>query len=95
MMKTKTKISDYTISKRLIEVNDLSFLSDRDHRYGWIRRHYKHHRLRRALKKQRTVIASKLRTISDVSISFPKRESLSDKTKSSYTYPYFRCQNLS
>lgn len=58
MMKTKTKISDYTISKRLIEVNDLSFLSDRDHRYGWIRRHYKHHRLRRALKMQRTVIAS-------------------------------------
>lgn len=58
MMKTKTKIADYTISKRLIEVNDLSFLSDRDHRYGWIRRHYKHHRLRRALKMQRTVIAS-------------------------------------
>lgn len=58
MMKTKTKIADYTISKRQIEVNDLSFLSDRDHRYGWIRRHYKHHRLRRALKKQRTVIAS-------------------------------------
>lgn len=58
MMKTKTKISDYTISERLIEVNDLSFLSDRDHRYGWIRRHYKHHRLRRALKKQKAVIAS-------------------------------------
>ena len=58
MMKTKTKIADYTISKRLIEVNDLSFLSDRDHRYGWIRRHYKHHRLRRALKKQKAVIAS-------------------------------------
>lgn len=57
MMKTKAKISDYTISKRLIEVNDLSFLSDRDHRYGWIRRHYKHHRLRRALKKQKAVIA--------------------------------------
>ena len=57
-MKTKAKISDYTISKRLIEVNDLSFLSDRDHRYGWIRRHYKHHRLRRALKKQKAVIAS-------------------------------------
>ena len=58
MMKTKTKIADYTISKRQIEVNDLSFLSDRDHRYGWIRRHYKHHRLRRALKKQRPIIAS-------------------------------------
>lgn len=57
-MKTKTKISDYTISKRHIEVNDLSFLSDRDHRYGWFRRHYKHHRLRRALKKQRQIIAS-------------------------------------
>ena len=58
MMKTKTKIADYTISKRQIEVNDLSFLSDSDHRYGWIRRHYKHHRLRRALKKQKAVIAS-------------------------------------
>lgn len=58
MMKSKTKIADYTISKRHIEVNDLSFLSDRNHRYGWIRRHFKHHLLRRALKKNKAIIAS-------------------------------------
>ena len=54
MMKT---IKDYRTSKRRVEVVDLSFLSDRDHRYGWLRRHYKHYRLRRALKKAKEIIA--------------------------------------
>ncbi len=49
---------DYISKKRIVEVHDLSFLSDRDHDYGWFRRHYRHHRLRRALKKARTIIAS-------------------------------------
>ena len=52
------KTTDYKSSKRVVEVNDISFLNDRDHRYGWFRRHYKHFRLRRALKKAKTIIAA-------------------------------------
>lgn len=51
------KYTDYTINRRLIEVNDLSFLSDRNHHYGWFRRHYRHHKLRMALKKADKVMA--------------------------------------
>lgn len=51
------KYTDYTINRRLIVVNDLSFLSDRNHHYGWFRRHYRHHKLRRALKKADKVMA--------------------------------------
>jgi hypothetical protein len=60
------KHSDYRISKRIIEVEDLSFLSDRNHRYGWIRRHYRHHRLRRALKKAEKIIASDSDVATDI-----------------------------
>lgn len=52
------KHTEYKSRKRIVEVNDLSFLSDRDHRYGWIRRHYKHFRLRRALRKAKGIIAA-------------------------------------
>ena len=52
------KHTEYKSKKRIVEVNDLSFLSDRDHRYGWIRRHYKHFRLRRALRKAKGIIAA-------------------------------------
>ena len=51
------KITDYKTSRKTVEVHDLSFLSDRNHRYGWFRRHYRHHRLRRALKKADRIIA--------------------------------------
>ena len=44
--------------RRVVEVDDLSFLSDRNHSYGWLRRHYRHFRLRRALKKAKVIIAS-------------------------------------
>lgn len=54
---TKKK-KEYRIKNRVVEVNDLSFIRERDHRYGWFRRHYKHHRLRRALKKAKAVIAA-------------------------------------
>ena len=60
------KTKEYKIRKRVVEVNDLSFISDRDHRYGWIKRHYKHHRLRRALKKSEHVIASDPKIATDV-----------------------------
>ncbi len=52
------KNRDYQSKKRIVEVHDLSFLSDRNHRYGWLKRHYRHHRLRYALKKARTIIAA-------------------------------------
>lgn len=52
------KYTDYKAKKRVVEVHDLSFLSDRNHRYGWVRRHYRHFRLRRALKKAKVIIAS-------------------------------------
>lgn len=60
------KYSDYRISKRIVEIEDLSFLSDRNHSYGWIRRHYRHHRLRRALKKADKIIACNPKTATDL-----------------------------
>ena len=51
------RITDYRTGRKTVEVHDLSFLSDRNHRYGWFRRHYRHHRLRRALKKADRIIA--------------------------------------
>lgn len=43
---------------RTVEVDDVSFLRDRNHPYNWFQRHYHHHRLRRALKRADRVIAS-------------------------------------
>jgi hypothetical protein len=43
---------------KIVEVRDLSFLRERDHKYGWFRRHYKHLRVRRALKKAVKVVAA-------------------------------------
>ena len=58
MVRMMKKSSDYNTRKRVVMVHDLSFLSDRNHRYGWIRRHYKHFRLRRALRKAKEIIAA-------------------------------------
>lgn len=44
--------------KRVVEVSDLSYLTERDHRYNWFQRHYHHHRLRRALKKAVRIVAA-------------------------------------
>ncbi len=52
------KNKDYQSKKRVVEVHDLSFLSDRNHRYGWFKRHYRHHRLRYALKKAKVIVAN-------------------------------------
>ena len=32
------KNKEYKITGKVVEVNDLSFISDRVHRYGWFRR---------------------------------------------------------
>lgn len=58
MVRMMKRSSDYNTRKRVVMVHDLSFLSDRNHRYGWIRRHYKHFRLRRALRKAKEIIAA-------------------------------------
>ena len=50
-------MKDFKSLKRVVEVNDVSFLSNRNHRYGWLRRHYKHFRLRRSLRKAKEIIA--------------------------------------
>lgn len=47
-------------------VEDLSYLSDRTHRYNWIQRHYHHHRLRRRLKKSYIVIARNEKVATDI-----------------------------
>ena len=43
--------------KKVVVVNDLSFLIDRNHRYNWLQRHFHHHRLRHRIKHGATVIA--------------------------------------
>ena len=47
-----------TEGKKVVEVSDLSYLTDRNHRYNWFQRHFHHHRLRRALKKASKIIAA-------------------------------------
>lgn len=51
------KYKDKVTGKRVVEVEDLSFLRDRDYPYTWFQRHYHHHRLRRALRKADLIIA--------------------------------------
>ena len=43
---------------RIVEVEDLTFISDRDYPYNWFQRHFRHHRIRLALKKADVVIAA-------------------------------------
>lgn len=52
--------------RKVIEVEDLSYLTDRDHHYNWFQRHYHHHRLRLALKKADIVIVPDQNTATDV-----------------------------
>ena len=60
------RYNDYRTSKRTVEVHDLSFLSDPAHHYGWFRRHYRHHKLRRALKKAELIIAHNPKVVTDL-----------------------------
>ena len=50
------KYTDPTNGKITVETGDLSYLSDREHRYNWFQRHFHHHRLRLALKNAEIVI---------------------------------------
>ncbi len=60
------KYTDYKAKRRVVEVHDLSFLSDRNHKYGWFRRHYHHHKLRRALKRAEKIIATNPKVATDI-----------------------------
>ena len=44
--------------KKVAHVEDLSFLSDREHRYNWLQRHYYNIRFERACRKADRIIAS-------------------------------------
>ena len=50
------KYTDPVNGKIIVEVDDLSYLSDREHRYNWFQRHFHHHRLRLSLKNAEIVI---------------------------------------
>ena len=52
--------------RKVIEVEDLSYLTDRNHPYNWLQRHYHHHRLRIAIKKANIVIVPDQKTATDV-----------------------------
>lgn len=52
------KYRDSTTGKIILEVSDLSFLKERDHKYGWLRRHFFHFRLKLALLRTDIVYAA-------------------------------------
>lgn len=52
--------------RKVVEVDDLSYLRDREHRYNWFQIHYHHHRLRVALKRADVVIASNPEVATDI-----------------------------
>lgn len=60
------KYKDKRTGRRVVEVVDISYLSDRNHPYNWFQRHYHHHRLRRALKRADVVIASDRKVAIDI-----------------------------
>lgn len=52
--------------RKVIEVGDISYLKEREHRYNWFQRHWHHHRLRIAIKKADIIIVSDPETAVDV-----------------------------
>ncbi len=58
--KMKPKIKKYKdreTGKRIVEINDLSFLMDRNRRYNWFQRHFQNRRCKRACKKADEILA--------------------------------------
>lgn len=75
--------------KRVVEVDDLSFLSDRNHRYNWLQRHYYHRKLKRRLRKAATIVARNEKVATDLHryyfvpmsrVTLKSSESASDNT---------------
>lgn len=44
--------------RKVLEVEDLTFLGYRDHSYGWLKRHLMHFRMHLALRKADRVVAA-------------------------------------
>ena len=61
-----TKIYRDEAGNRVVEVRDLSFLTERDHKYNWLQRHFYHHRLRIKVKKAKTIIAASGKVATDI-----------------------------
>ena len=61
-----TKIYKDESGNRIVEVRDLSFLTDRNHRYNWLQRHFHHHRLSIKVKKANTIIAASDKVATDI-----------------------------
>ena len=51
------KYRDKETGRRIVEVGDLSFISDRNYPYNWFQRHYQHKHCKHAVKKADVVIA--------------------------------------
>ena len=52
--------------KKVVEIDDLSYLKERDHHYNWFPRHWRHHRIRIAIKKADIVVVPDEETATDV-----------------------------
>ena len=52
--------------KKVAHVEDLSFLSDREHRYNWLQRHYFNIRDKRACRKADSIIVSDQSVADDI-----------------------------
>lgn len=52
--------------RKVIEVGDISYLKEREHRYNWFQRHWHHHRLRIAIKNADIIIVPDPETAVDV-----------------------------
>lgn len=52
--------------RRVVEVGDISYLKEREHKYNWFQRHWHHHSLRIAIKKADVVIVPDPETAVDV-----------------------------
>lgn len=60
------KYTDPVTGKYTVEVDDLSYLREHDHRYGWLQRHFHHHRQRLSLKKAGMVVVPDAETATAV-----------------------------
>lgn len=50
----------------IVEVGDLSFLKEKEHPYGWLKRHFLHFRLKLALRKADRIYVNDLSTAIDL-----------------------------
>lgn len=55
---TMRRYVEKATGKTVVEVSDLSFLTDSSHPYGWFRRHFLHHWLKWALRHTDRIIAA-------------------------------------